>query len=140
MYSSALSFTSALVGDGWLTPLRSSFIPGNNPELSAQKTGWILGPIWTSVKNLAPTGILFSYSLVRCSYFIRTSFFVLTVVYFVFLYFTYNTQQTNIHAPGGIQTRNPSKRPQTYALDRAATGIGSDPRTPPPPPASSRSL
>jgi hypothetical protein len=27
--------------------------------------------------------------------------------------------------PGGIRTRNPiSDRPQTYALDRAATGIG----------------
>jgi hypothetical protein len=34
------------------------------------------------------------------------------------------TQQTNIHAPSGIRTRDPSKRPQTYALDRAASGIG----------------
>ena len=30
-----------------------------------------------------------------------------------------------IHAPRGIRTRNPSKkRPQTHALDRAATGTG----------------
>jgi hypothetical protein len=30
----------------------------------------------------------------------------------------------DIHASGGIQTRNPSKRSQNHALDRAASGIG----------------
>ena len=65
-------------------------------------------------------------------------------------YRPYNKHNTNIHAPGGIRTHNPSKRaavdprlrprghrdrqfepakpaikrPQTYALDRTATGIG----------------
>ena len=35
------------------------------------------------------------------------------------------SQQTNIHAPGGIRTHNLSRRaPKTYALDRAATGTG----------------
>ena len=39
----------------------------------------------------------------------------------------HTTLRTDIHASGGIRTRNPSnKRPQTRALDRAATGIGSD--------------
>jgi hypothetical protein len=33
------------------------------------------------------------------------------------------TQQTNIHAPSGIRTPA-TKLPQTYTLDRAATGIG----------------
>jgi len=40
---------------------------------------------------------------------------------------TYNTQQeTDTHAPPtGFETTIPiSERPQTYALDRAATGIG----------------
>jgi hypothetical protein len=37
---------------------------------------------------------------------------------------TQHSQQTNIHALGGIRTRNPSnERPQTHALDRAAIGI-----------------
>jgi len=36
---------------------------------------------------------------------------------------TQPSQQTSIHAPGGIRTRNLS-RPQTYPLVRAATGSG----------------
>ena len=39
---------------------------------------------------------------------------------------TQHSQQTVIHAPGGIRTHSPSKRTtQTHPLDRAATGIGS---------------
>ena len=38
---------------------------------------------------------------------------------------TQHSQQTNIHAPGGIRTQTSAgERPQTYALDRAATGTG----------------
>jgi hypothetical protein len=41
---------------------------------------------------------------------------------------THNTQHshdTDIHAPGGVRTQIPaSERPQTHALDRAATRIG----------------
>jgi hypothetical protein len=38
-----------------------------------------------------------------------------------------NTQQTNIHAPGGIRTTIAAgERPWTYALDRAATGTGTN--------------
>jgi len=38
---------------------------------------------------------------------------------------TQHTQQRDIHAPGGIRTHNlRGEWPQTYALDRAATGIG----------------
>ena len=36
----------------------------------------------------------------------------------------HNTHKTNIHAPGGIRTRNPSKRAK-HAFDCAAAGIGS---------------
>jgi hypothetical protein len=35
---------------------------------------------------------------------------------------TQHSQETDIHAPGGIRNYNPSKR---AALGRAATGIGS---------------
>ena len=40
---------------------------------------------------------------------------------------TQHSQQTEIHAPGGIRTRDPRKwgtHTYTHALDRAATGIG----------------
>ena len=38
---------------------------------------------------------------------------------------TQHSQQTNIHAPGGIRTHiSAGERPKTYALDRAATGTG----------------
>ena len=40
---------------------------------------------------------------------------------------THNTQKTNIHAPAGFEHINPrSERPQTHALDRAASGIGQE--------------
>jgi hypothetical protein len=39
---------------------------------------------------------------------------------------TQHSQETDIHAPGGIWPAIPaSERPQTHALDRTATGIGS---------------
>jgi hypothetical protein len=41
------------------------------------------------------------------------------------------TQETDILARGGIRTHNPSKRTQTHALDRAATGIGNHDLYPP---------
>ena len=34
---------------------------------------------------------------------------------------TQHSKATDIHVPGGVQTRNPSKR---ATLDRAATGVG----------------
>ena len=38
-----------------------------------------------------------------------------------------HSQKTDIHALSGIQTHDPSKRAaQTHALDRVATGIGSN--------------
>jgi hypothetical protein len=76
--------------------------------------------------------------------------FVLHVTFYVPCYRPFNKHNTNIHAPGGIRTHDPSKRaaenprlrphghwdrrfeptipvserPQTHALDRAVTGIG----------------
>ena len=48
-------------------------------------------------------------SLVLCMYFIRTSFSVLVVLHFALL----TTHNTNIHVPGGIRTRNLSRREAT---------------------------
>ena len=42
-------------------------------------------------------------------YFIRTCFFVLIVLHLAYSSLL-TTQNTNIHAPGGIRTRNPSRR------------------------------
>ena len=40
---------------------------------------------------------------------------------------TQHPQQTDVHAPGAIWTRNYSKRtPANYALDRAATAISNN--------------
>jgi len=40
---------------------------------------------------------------------------------------THNSQQTDIHAPGGIRTHDPNKRAAAdpHVLDRADTGLGS---------------
>jgi hypothetical protein len=37
---------------------------------------------------------------------------------------TQHSQEKDIHAPRGTRTDDPSERPQTHALARAATGIG----------------
>jgi hypothetical protein len=39
---------------------------------------------------------------------------------------TQHSQETNIHAAGGIRTRSPSKRAAVAALERAANGIGKE--------------
>jgi hypothetical protein len=56
-YSSTLSLTSALHGDGWLKPRRGRFTPGKNPVPIVQVAGWAPGPVWTGAENLDPTGI-----------------------------------------------------------------------------------
>jgi len=33
------------------------FTPGKEPVPTVQEAGWASGPVWTSAKNLAPTGI-----------------------------------------------------------------------------------
>jgi hypothetical protein len=42
-----------------------------------------------------------------------------------YLHNTQQTRETNIHAVSGIRTRDPCNQvPQTYDLDRRASGIG----------------
>ena len=66
-----------------------------------------LGQVWTDAENLAHTGNAFLYSLVLCISSILVSF-VLIVLHLA--YSSLLTHDINIHASGGIQTRNPSKR------------------------------
>ena len=56
-YSSILSLTSALDGDGWSTPRPGRFTPGRNPVPIVQEAGWVPGPVWTGAENLASNGI-----------------------------------------------------------------------------------
>ena len=73
-YSSTLSFTSALDGNGWSTPRPGRFTPGKDPVPVVQEAGWAQGPVWTGAENLALTGIRSpdrparSESLYRLSY------------------------------------------------------------------------
>ena len=69
------------------------------PALILQ-AGWVPGPVCTATKNFASTG-----SFYGSPYFVLLSPDCLV---FAFCPLLYNTLHTNIHAPGGIQTRNPS--------------------------------
>ena len=53
MYSSTLSSTSALDGDGWLTPRLGRFIPGEDPVTIVQEAGLAPWPVWT-VRKVSP--------------------------------------------------------------------------------------
>jgi hypothetical protein len=56
-YSVTLFSTSCARWDGWLTPFRGQFIPGNEPVPLVKKAGWALEPVWKGTENLAPIGI-----------------------------------------------------------------------------------
>jgi hypothetical protein len=55
-YSSTLTLTSALDGDGWSTPRSGRFTPGKDPVPIVQEAGWTPGLVWAGAENLAPTG------------------------------------------------------------------------------------
>ena len=112
-YSSTLSLTSAL--DGAVLLRERDAVP------ILQEVGWAPGPVWTGAENLIPSGTFFVFSLL-CLYFIRTCFFVLIVLKFAF--YLQHTTQTSMPPPGFELAISASERLQTYALDRAATGIG----------------
>jgi hypothetical protein len=62
------------------------------------------GLVWKGGKNLSPTGIFFSFAF-------SCTLFVLHPNIFIFLGCPPLKHNTNIHAPSGIPTCNPSKRP-----------------------------
>jgi hypothetical protein len=70
-----------------------------------QEDVWAPGPIWTGAENLAPTRIFFVLSLLSSG----LPFSSIVHLYLLCPHVTYSctTHNTNIHAPGGIQTRNP---------------------------------
>jgi hypothetical protein len=53
MYSSTISLTSAIYGDGWLTSRSGRFTPRNDPGPIVQEAGWAQGIICRGVENLA---------------------------------------------------------------------------------------
>jgi len=57
-YSSTLSLTSALDVEWVVNATPRSFYPRErDPVPTVQEAGWAQVPVWTSVENLAPTGI-----------------------------------------------------------------------------------
>jgi len=38
----------------YLTPCTSHFTPRNEPVVTTQEAGWVPGPVWMGVENLAP--------------------------------------------------------------------------------------
>jgi hypothetical protein len=41
---------------GWSAPRLGRFAPGKDPVPIVQEAGWDPGPVWTCMKNLAPSG------------------------------------------------------------------------------------
>ena len=55
-YSSTLSLTSTLDGDGWSTPRPGRFTPRKDPVPIVLEAGWVPELVWTGAENLAPLG------------------------------------------------------------------------------------
>jgi len=56
-YSSILSLTSTLEGNGWSMACPGHFTPGKDLVPIVWEAGWAPGPVWRGAENLAPTGI-----------------------------------------------------------------------------------
>ena len=87
----------------------AALLPGKRPATHCIG-GWVgPGPVWKDAENLAPTGIR-SPDRPACSESLYRLFFSLYcfVLVLPFALLVQHTQHK--HAPGGIQTRNPSKR------------------------------
>jgi hypothetical protein len=70
---------------------------------------------------MLPAGLLRNLLYSVCTSSVLVSFFVLVVLHFAF---TYKTTQTSM-LPAEFEPATPrSDRPQTFAIDRSATGIG----------------
>ena len=73
----------------------------SDPVPIVQESGWASGSVWTNAENLAPTGIVFVLS---------PSSVLLLCPDCPGLAFSPLLYNTNIPGPGGIRTRDPSKR------------------------------
>ena len=56
-HRSTISLTSAVHGDGCLTPRPGHFTRGSDPVPTVQEAGRAQGLVGTGAENLAPTGI-----------------------------------------------------------------------------------
>ena len=104
MYTSTLSLTSSVDGGGWSTPRHGRFLPLNDPVPVYRRLGGTPGQVWTGTKKFRPHRDFFIllYHVLHLNLFLS-----LDCLVFCLFVFTYNT---NIHAPGGIRTRHPSRR------------------------------
>jgi hypothetical protein len=101
----------------WNVVFLCAILPVKNPVLIGCVVGWSseVWRFWEREKLLAATGNLL---FVLSSNFGHTCFFVIIVL--ASALFRYNTHNTNIHGPGGIQNRSSSQR--------AVTGLRLTPR------------
>ena len=97
-----------------------------NPIPIAYEVWWAPRPVYMGAENLDLSGIFFIF---LCSVFYLYLFLCLDCPAFCLL--SLLTTQTSM-SPAGFEPAIPAgERPQTYALDRVATGIGSfEPATP----------
>ena len=108
-YSSTLSLTSALDGDGWSRPRPGRFTTGKDPVSIVQEAGQAPRPSWTGAENLFPTGIRSPNSPARSESLYRLRYpglYAITIIimytnnmciniYFVFLIFISIPLKTN---------------------------------------------
>ena len=106
-YSFTLSLTSALGGRGWLTPRPDCFTPGKDTRYTLRRR--LDGPR-DGVHECRKISTLPGFLCVLL-YSVLHSYLVLCPDCPAFcLLSLLTTHSTNINHPGGIQTRNPSKR------------------------------
>ena len=95
--------------------------PGDaDPVPTVQEAGWAPGPVRSGKKNLGPIAIFF-----LCT----SSLLFLCPDWSSCPYCTTHTTQTSMSQAGFEPAIPAGERLQTRALDRSATGIGTDPRT-----------
>jgi hypothetical protein len=93
--------------------LRPIYPQERDPVLIIQEAWWAPGLVWTGAENLTPTRI---FSFAYPGFFPFDPFlyclnpFVIHVTLRSMLPSLYNKHNTNIHAPYGIRTHDPSKR------------------------------
>jgi hypothetical protein len=122
MYISTLSLTSELEEGGWLKRRPGRFTPWKETPCTHCTGGWEdpRAALVGCGKSRSHFSFVFSCTL----YFIHTCAFVLIILHFCLSSLLKHTIQTSM-PPSGFEPAIPaSERPQAYALDRAATGIG----------------
>ena len=121
-YSSTLSLHCALDGRQWFNATPRPLYPRErDPVPIVQEAVWAPGPIWTDTENLAPNVIFFL--VFSCTLFVLQPylFLCLPVLHFVS---SLLTTQTSMSPAGFEPAILASDRPQTLALNRAATELG----------------